>query len=131
MEPARKENIINPATGVFTVPRHAGGEYMITFTARIDTWTARGRYLMQPSSYVFRKNHRKIKGTSISTNVSPNWKSDKVPVSRTIFLKLQEGDEIDIFQEIYTHTLDHDVSFCVALLHLNEVSPNSNITYII
>jgi len=124
MEPARKENIINPATGVFTVPRQAAGEYLLTFTARIDTWTARGRYLMKPSSYVFRKNHRKIKGTSISTNVSPNWKSDKVPVSRTIFLKLQEGDEIDIFQEIYTHTLDHDVSFCVALLHLHEASTN-------
>ena len=121
MQPARKANILNPATGVFKVPRYAAGEYMFTFTSRIDTWKRRGRRLMRPSSYVFRKNHKKIRGTQISTNVSPNWMSDKVPVSRTIILKLKEGDEVDVFQEINTDTLDSDVSFCGALLHLDEV----------
>jgi hypothetical protein len=75
---------------------------------RIDTCTTNGRSLMKPSSYVFRKNHRKIKGTSISTNVLQIWKRDKDPVSRTIV------------QESCTHTIN-----------LNEASPYSNISYII
>ena len=59
--------------------------------------------------------------TGLYADVGSNWKNDKVPGSRTIFLRLEDKDKVGVLQTRARYVLDHHISFCGALIHLNEV----------
>ena len=110
--------VLDRRTGRFTVPPHADGLYMFTFSVTIDTWD----WDRNPSLYYFRKNGHKIKGTRLYGDVGSNEDSDKFPGARTIFLELNSGDWIDVFQSERTKVPDYQASFCGSLIHLKKVS---------
>ena len=77
-----------------------------------------------------RKNLHPIKGSKIFSNIGTkpvrkgltSFSNDKAPGSKTIFLDLNVGDQVDVVQ--LRHKTAHDVklSFCGLLLHLNKVN---------
>ena len=67
------------------------------------------------------KNGELIEGTKIYADVGFSKIHDRVPGSRTIFLKLEENDEVSVTQDYETDIQDFQVSFCGALLHLEKV----------
>lgn len=102
------EDVLNRQTGVFKVPEKGIGEYMFTFTVTTDSID----HKLDPSAYFFMKNGERIEGTNI----------DRVPGSRTIFLKLWENDKVSVNQEYESLIQDCQISFCGALLHLARAS---------
>ena len=119
----RRRHLLNPRTGAFTVPPMAGGEYLFTFTAIMDTYD----YRRMPSEYFFRVDGRRVKGAQIYTNAGSFDRgransADEIPGSRTILLKLREGQRVDVEQTMETDIADYAVAFCAALLHLDHVS---------
>ena len=120
--------VLNRVTGVFTVPNNASGLYMFTFTVTMDVYSHRRG--LQPAEYQFRKNKHLISGSKIFSNTgykpkskSKEFSNDKAPGSKTIFLDLSVGDEVDVVQLLRkTKTFDVKLSFCGVLLHLTSVS---------
>ena len=111
------KEILDRDTGKFTVPRNAAGVYMFTFTVIMDTWDTG----LESFAYVFRKNEELINGTDVFSEVSNH--DNKIPGSRTIFLKLEDGDQVDVFQtNPDPDVMDSAVSFCGALVHLEKVT---------
>jgi hypothetical protein len=113
----KPEEVLNRETGNFKVQENGAGEYLFTFNVTIDSFDQK----LSPSAYFFFKNDVKIEGTKIYANVGFNKNHDRVPGSRTILLKLEEGDEVSVKQELETDVQDYQISFCGALLHLNKV----------
>ena len=119
----RRANLLNLRTGAFTVPPKAAGEYLFTFTVIMDTFDNR----LMPAQYFFRVDGKRVKGTPIYTNAGSydrgrKRSADEIPGSRTILLKLREGQQVDVEQTKNTDIADYGVSFCAALLHLEHVS---------
>ena len=113
----KKEDVLNRDTGVFKVPVNAAGEYVFTFTVTIDSFDQK----LTPSSYVFAKNGTDLEGTEIYANAGTSRKHDKISGSRQVFLKLEEYDQVSVIQKFKTDIQDYHVSFCGALLHLDQV----------
>ena len=116
--------VLNRETGKFKVPKNASGLYMFTFSVTMDT----ADFNSEPSQYEFEKNGDQILGTSIYSDAGlPHPVAgktsiyDKVPGSNTIFLKLEEDDEIGVRQTRDTDIPDFQVSFCGTLIHLETV----------
>jgi len=112
--------VLNRQTGFFTVPANGAGLYMFTFSATMDTFDA--NHGLSPNEYKFERNGEILDETGLYADVSSNWKNDKVPGSRTIFLRLEEGDNVGLVQTRARYVLDHHISFCGALIHLNKAS---------
>ena len=111
--------VLNRQTGFFTVPANAAGLYMFTFSATMDTFDA--DHGLSPNEYKFERNGEILDETGLYADVGSNWKNDKVPGSRTIFLRLEDGDNVAVVQTRARYVLDHHISFCGALIHLNKV----------
>ena len=116
--------VLNRETGKFKVPKNASGLYMFTFSVTMDT----ADFNSEPSQYEFEKNGDQILGTSIYSDAGvPHPVAgktsiyDKVPGSNTIFLKLEEDDEVGVRQTRDTDIPDYHVSFCGTLIHLEKV----------
>merc|ERR1719350_1200060 len=112
--------VLNRQTGFFTVPANAAGLYMFTFSATMDTFDADHGF--SPNEYKFQRNGEILDETGLYADVGSNWKNDKVPGSRTIFLRLEDGDSVAVVQTRARYVLDHHISFCGALIHLNKAS---------
>jgi hypothetical protein len=117
--------VLNRETGKFKVPTHAAGLYMFTFSVTMDT----ADFNTEPSQYQFEKNGIPIPGTSIYSDAGlPHPVAgktsiyDKVPGSNTIFLKLEQDDEVGVRQTRDTDIPDFHVSFCGTLIHLETAS---------
>ena len=83
----------------------------------------------ESSMYEFVKNGAAIPGTRIVSDAGlphpAEGKSaiyDTTPASNTIFLKLEEEDEVAVRQLMETDIPDYHVSFCGSLIHLEKVS---------
>ena len=111
--------VLNRQTGFFTVPANAAGLYMFTFSATMDTFDANHGF--SPNEYKFQRNGEILDETGLYADVGSNWKNDKVPGSRTIFLRLEDKDKVGVVQTRARYVLDHHISFCGALIHLNKV----------
>jgi len=128
VESARPERVLNPHSGEFTVPARAAGQYLVSFSARVDTKN------IPQSAYMLRLNYERLRGTRITTKVSPAnhktgwrnyWRNDKVTISRTVTLSLVVGDRLDVVNLVPTSwNADTDITFCVSLLHLAADNPN-------
>merc|ERR1719166_451863 len=117
--------VLNRASGTFKVPKNASGLYMFTFSVTMDT----ADFNSESSMYEFVKNGAAIAGTRIYSDaglppprkgMSPIY--DTPPASNTIFLKLEENDEIAVRQLKETDIPDYHVSFCVSLIHLEKAT---------
>ena len=82
----------------------------------------------ESSMYEFVKNGAAIPGTRIYSDAGlphpTEGKSaiyDTTPASNTIFLKLEEYDEVAVRQLMDTDIPDYHVSFCGSLIHLEKV----------
>ena len=111
--------VLNRQTGFFTVPANGAGLYMFTFSATMDTFDADHGF--SPNEYKFQRNGEILDETGLYADVGSNWKNDKVPGSRTIFLRLEDRDNVAVVQTRARYVLDHHISFCGALIHLNKV----------
>ena len=111
--------VLNRQTGKFTVPPNAAGLYMFTFSATMDTFDAHHGF--SPNEYEFEKNEELLGQTRLYADAGSNWKNDKVSGSRTIFLRLEDGDRVSVRQTRARYGLDRHVSFCGALVHLKKV----------
>ena len=121
---ANAMEVLNRETGKFKVPTNAAGLYMFTFSVTMDT----ADFNSEPSQYQFEKNGNPIPGTSIYSDAGVPHRDtgktaiyDKVPGSKTIFLKLEDGDEIGVRQTKDTDIPDFYISFCGTLIHLEKV----------
>jgi len=112
--------VLNRQTGFFTVPANGAGLYMFTFSATMDTFDA--NHGLSPNEYKFQRNGEILDETGLYADVGSNWKNDKVPGSRTIFLRLEDRDSVAVVQTRARYVLDHHISFCGALIHLNKAS---------
>jgi len=112
--------VLNRQTGFFTVPANGAGLYMFTFSATMDTFDADHGF--SPNEYKFQRNGEILDETGLYADVGSNWKNDKVPGSRTIFLRLEDRDNVAVVQTRARYVLDHHISFCGALIHLNKAS---------
>merc|ERR1712038_509791 len=117
--------VLNRASGTFKVPKNASGLYMFTFSATMDT----ADFNSESSMYEFVKNGAAIPGTRIYSDAGlPHPKEgksaiyDTTPASNTIFLKLEEYDEVAVRQLMETDIPDYHVSFCGSLIHLEKAS---------
>ena len=111
--------VLNRQTGYFTVPPNAAGLYLFTFSATMDTFDF--NHGLSPNEYKFEKNGELLDETGLYADAGSNWRNDKVPGSRTIFLRLEDGDRVAVRQTRAKHGLDHHISFCGALIHLKKV----------
>merc|ERR1712012_823875 len=116
---------LNRASGTFKVPKNASGLYMFTFSVTMDT----ADFNSESSMYEFVKNGDAIPGTRIYSDAGlPHPKEgmsaiyDTIPASNTIFLKLEEYDEVAVRQLMETDIPDYHVSFCGSLIHLEKAS---------
>merc|ERR1712156_831552 len=117
--------VLNRASGTFKVPKNASGLYMFTFSVTMDT----ADFNSESSMYEFVKNGAAIPGTRIYSDAGlPRPKEgmsaiyDTTPASNTIFLKLEEYDEVAVRQLMDTDIPDYHVSFCGSLIHLEKAS---------
>merc|ERR1712223_2323738 len=117
--------VLNRTAGTFKVPKNASGLYMFTFSVTMDT----ADFNSESSVYEFVKNGDAIKGTRIYSDAGlphpTEGKSaiyDTTPASNTIFLKLEEYDEVAVRQLMDTDIPDYHVSFCGSLIHLEKAS---------
>ena len=76
---------------------------------------------LSPNEYKFEKNEELLDDTGLYADAGSNWRNDKVPGSRTIFLRLEDGDRVAVRQTRANYVLDHHISFCGALIHLKKV----------
>ena len=113
----KKEDILNLGTGAFTVPENAAGEYLFTFSVVMDTYDQK----RMPSEYFFRVDGETVPGARIYTDGGRSATSDRIPGTFTILLKLDAGQTVDVEQTRNTDISDYEISFCVALLHLDVV----------
>ena len=97
---------------------------MFTFSVTMDT----ADFNSESSMYEFVKNGAAIPGTRIYSDAGlPHPKEgrsaiyDTTPASNTIFLKLEEEDEVAVRQLMDTDIPDYHVSFCGSLIHLEKV----------
>merc|ERR1719422_554838 len=96
--------VLNRASGTFKVPKNASGLYMFTFSVTMDTADFNSDAgLPHPTE-----------GRSAIY--------DTTPASNTIFLKLEEEDEVAVRQLMETDIPDYHVSFCGSLIHLEKAS---------
>merc|ERR1719193_227556 len=117
--------VLNRTAGTFQVPKNASGLYMFTFSVTMDT----ADFNSESSMYEFVKNGTAIDGTRIYSDAGlPHPKEgksaiyDTTPASNTIFLKLEEYDEVAVRQLMETDIPDYHVSFCGSLIHLEKAS---------
>merc|ERR1719495_755537 len=117
--------VLNRTAGTFKVPKNASGLYMFTFSVTMDT----ADFNSESSMYEFVKNGAAIPGTRIYSDAGlPHPKEgmsaiyDTTPASNTIFLKLEEYDEVAVRQLMETDIPDYNVSFCGSLIHLEKAS---------
>merc|ERR550534_3447971 len=117
--------VLNRTAGTFKVPKNASGLYMFTFSVTMDT----ADFNSESSMYEFVKNGAAIPGTRIYSDAGlphpTEGKSaiyDTTPASNTIFLKLEEFDEVAVRQLMDTDIPDYHVSFCGSLIHLEKAS---------
>merc|ERR1719495_2218784 len=117
--------VLNRSAGTFKVPKNASGLYMFTFSVTMDT----ADFNSESSMYEFVKNGDAIPGTRIYSDAGlphpTEGKSaiyDTTPASTTIFLKLEEEDEVAVRQLMDTDIPDYHVSFCGSLIHLEKAS---------
>jgi len=117
--------VLNRTAGTFKVPKNASGLYMFTFSVTMDT----ADFNSESSMYEFVKNGAAIPGTRIYSDAGlphpTEGKSaiyDTTPASNTIFLKLEEEDEVAVRQLMDTDIPDYHVSFCGSLIHLEKAS---------
>merc|ERR1712223_1035206 len=117
--------VLNRTSGTFKVPKNASGLYMFTFSVTMDT----ADFNSESSMYEFVKNGAAIPGTRIYSDAGlphpTEGKSaiyDTPPASNTIFLKLEEEDEVAVRQLMETDIPDYHVSFCGSLIHLEKAS---------
>merc|ERR550534_3531193 len=117
--------VLNRTAGTFKVPKNASGLYMFTFSVTMDTTD----FNSESSMYEFVKNGAAIPGTRIYSDAGlphpTEGKSaiyDTTPASNTIFLKLEEFDEVAVRQLKETDIPDYHVSFCGSLIHLEKAS---------
>merc|ERR1712223_1838974 len=117
--------VLNRTAGTFKVPTNASGLYMFTFSVTMDT----ADFNSESSMYEFVKNGAAIPGTRIYSDAGlPHPKEgksaiyDTTPASNTIFLKLEEEDEVAVRQLMDTDIPDYHVSFCGSLIHLEKAS---------
>merc|ERR1711962_1589558 len=117
--------VLNRTAGTFKVPKNASGLYMFTFSVTMDT----ADFNSESSMYEFVKNGAAIPGTRIYSDAGlPHPKEgksaiyDTTPASNTIFLKLEEEDEVAVRQLMDTDIPDYHVSFCGSLIHLEKAS---------
>merc|ERR1719150_2056352 len=117
--------VLNRTAGTFKVPKNASGLYMFTFSVTMDT----ADFNSESSMYEFVKNGAAIPGTRIYSNAGlphpTEGKSaiyDMTPASNTIFLKLEEEDEVAVRQLMDTDIPDYHVCFCDSLIHLEKAS---------
>merc|ERR1712012_238535 len=107
------------------VPKNASGLYTFTFSVTMDT----ADFNSESSMYEFVKNGTAIDGTRIYSDAGlPHPRKgrsaiyDTTPASNTIFLKLEENDEIAVRQLKETDIPDYHVSFCGSLIHLEKAT---------
>merc|ERR1712165_523301 len=117
--------VLNRTAGTFQVPKNASGLYMFTFSVTMDT----ADFNSESSMYEFVKNGTAIDGTRIYSDAGlPHPRKgmsaiyDTAPASNTIFLKLEEYDEVAVRQLMDTDIPDYHVSFCGSLIHLEKAS---------
>ena len=111
--------VLNRQTGYFTVPQNAAGLYMFTFSVTMDTFDD---YKLLPKEYKFEKNGHLLDDglMGIYADAGSNRANDKVPGSRTILLRLEDGDQVAV-RQTRADGLDGQILFCGALLHLKKV----------
>merc|ERR1712223_2087392 len=117
--------VLNRTAGTFQVPKNASGLYMFTFSVTMDT----ADFNSESSMYEFVKNGTAIDGTRIYSDAGlPHPRKgmsaiyDTTPASNTIFLKLEEYDEVAVRQLMETDIPDYHVSFCGSLIHLEKAT---------
>ena len=89
--------------GIFAYNSKDGGYIEDSFRIRHNTrWCS------------WKRNWEIIEGTKIYADVGFSKTHDRIPGSRTIFLKLEENDEVSVKQEYQTDIQDYQISF----LHL-------------
>jgi len=112
--------VLNRQTGYFTVPQNAAGLYMFTFSVTMDTFDD---YELLPKEYKFEKNGHLLDDglMGIYADAGSNRANDKVPGSRTILLRLEDGDQVAV-RQTRADGLDGQILFCGALLHLKKSS---------
>jgi len=117
--------VLNRASGTFQVPKNASGLYMFTFSVTMDT----ADFNSESSMYEFVKNGAALPGTRIYSDAGLPHPTegrsaiyDTTPASNTIFLKLEEDDEVAVRQLMDTDIPDYHVSFCGSLIHLEKAS---------
>jgi len=117
--------VLNRTAGTFQVPKNASGLYMFTFSVTMDT----ADFNSESSMYEFVKNGTAIDGTRIYSDAGlPHPRKgmsaiyDTTPASNTIFLKLEEYDEVAVRQLMDTDIPDYHVSFCGSLIHLEKAT---------
>merc|ERR1719422_2672631 len=117
--------VLNRGSGTFKVPKNASGLYMFTFSVTMDT----ADFNSESSMYEFVKNGAAIDGTRIYSDAGLPHPTegrsaiyDTTPASNTIFLKLEEEDEVAVRQLMETDIPDYHVSFCGSLIHLEKAS---------
>merc|ERR1712038_892113 len=117
--------VLNRTAGTFKVPKNASGLYMFTFSVTMDT----ADFNSESSMYEFVKNGAAIPGTRIYSDAGLPHPTegrsaiyDTTPASNTIFLKLEENDEVAVRQLMETDIPDYHVSFCGSLIHLEKAT---------
>merc|ERR1719166_495456 len=117
--------VLNRTAGTFQVPKNASGLYTFTFSVTMDT----ADFNSESSMYEFVKNGAAIPGTRIYSDAGLPHPTegrsaiyDTTPASNTIFLKLEEYDEVAVRQLMDTDIPDYHVSFCGSLIHLEKAS---------
>merc|ERR1712165_54417 len=117
--------VLNRTAGTFKVPKNASGLYMFTFSVTMDT----ADFNSESSMYEFVKNGAAIPGTRIYSDAGLPHPTegrsaiyDTTPASNTIFLKLEEYDEVAVRQLMDTDIPDYHLSFCGSLIHLEKAS---------
>jgi len=118
--------VLNRQTGFFTVPLNAAGLYLFTFSTTMDTFDA--NHGLSPNEYKFEKNGELLGETGLYADAGSNWRNDKLPGSRTIFLRLEDGDRVAVRQTRAKYVLDHHISFCGALIHLKKASESPGVS---
>ena len=101
--------VLNRDSGKFKPPKNASGLYLLTFSVTMDVWGGISVRPHQPAEYQFRKNGVNIEGTSFYCNIGSSRQHDKVQGSKTILLKLEEQDEVDVVQLRDTDIADTDI----------------------